>query len=54
MSPPIVLIHGGLGEGMDADRFWFRPGVVGGLRAAGFFVVAPDRETTPGLVGRRR
>ena len=46
-----MLIHGGLGEDMDADRFWFRPGVVGGLRAAGFLVVAPDRDTTPSSWG---
>jgi hypothetical protein len=41
------LIHGGLGDDMDADRFWVRPGVVGGLRAAGLVVVAPDWDTTP-------
>jgi len=47
MSPPIVLVHGGLGEDIDAHRFWIRPGVVGGLKAAGFVVAAPDRDTTP-------
>jgi len=47
MSPPVVLIHGGLGEDMDADRFWFRPGVVAGLRTAGLRVEAPDRDTAP-------
>jgi pimeloyl-ACP methyl ester carboxylesterase len=47
MSPPVVLVHGGLGEDMDAERFWHRPGIVSGLRAAGFDVVAPDRDTRP-------
>ena len=28
MSPPVLLIHGGLGERMDAERFWIRPGVL--------------------------
>lgn len=46
-----MLIHGGLGEDMDADRFWFRPGVVSGLRAAGLLVLAPDRDTTPSSWG---
>ena len=42
----LLLIHGGLGEPMDADRFWVRPGVVAGLRARGFAVAAPDRLST--------
>lgn len=42
-----MLIHGGLGEDMDAERFWVRPGIVGGLQAAGLHVTAPDRDTTP-------
>jgi hypothetical protein len=45
------LIHGGLGEDMDADRFWIRPGIAGGLRAAGLVVDAPDRDTTPSSWG---
>ncbi len=28
---------------MDAERFWLRPGIVDGLRAAGFAVAMPDR-----------
>jgi pimeloyl-ACP methyl ester carboxylesterase len=39
----LVLVHGGLWDDMDAERFWVRPGVVDGLRAAGFAVTAPDR-----------
>ena len=47
-SDPVLLIHGGLGEDMDAARFWTRPGITDGLRAAGFEVQAPDRDTSPG------
>jgi pimeloyl-ACP methyl ester carboxylesterase len=43
----VVLVHGGLGEDMDAERFWCRPGILAGLRGAGFDVVAPDRDTYP-------
>jgi len=39
----LLLIHGGLWEDMDADRFWRRPGVVAGLEGLGCVVVAPDR-----------
>jgi pimeloyl-ACP methyl ester carboxylesterase len=39
----VVLIHGGLHEDMDAERFWVRPGIVAGLRERGLDVVAPDR-----------
>jgi pimeloyl-ACP methyl ester carboxylesterase len=39
----LVLVHGGLWEDVNAERFWVRPGVVDGLRAAGFVVSAPDR-----------
>jgi len=44
---PIVLVHGGLWEPMDADRFWHRPGIVPALAAAGYDVVAPDRPINP-------
>ncbi len=47
MHPSVLLIHGGLGEDMDAERFWIRPGIVAGLRAAGLAVAAPDRDTCP-------
>jgi pimeloyl-ACP methyl ester carboxylesterase len=46
-STTCLLVHGGLAEAMDARRFWVDPGVVDGLRAAGFTVIAPDRDTTP-------
>jgi pimeloyl-ACP methyl ester carboxylesterase len=47
VGPPVLLVHGGLGEDMDAERFWSRPGILAGLRAAGFDVAAPDRDTCP-------
>ncbi|AEV83636.1 hypothetical protein ACWT_2805 [Actinoplanes sp. SE50] len=43
----VLLIHGGLGEDMNADRFWHRPGVVTALRRHGVDVVAPDRLRRP-------
>lgn len=43
----VLLIHGGLAEDMDADRFWVRPGIVDALESAGVQVYAPDRNTTP-------
>lgn len=39
----LVLIHGGLWDDMNADRFWVRTGVVGALRKLGMQAVAPDR-----------
>lgn len=40
----LLLVHGGLWEeGMNADRFWRRPGIVAGLEERGFDVLAPDR-----------
>jgi hypothetical protein len=30
----VLLVHGGLGEHMDAERFWRRPGILAGLQAA--------------------
>ena len=39
----VLLIHGGLAESMDAERFWVRPGIVNALAQAGFVVAAPDR-----------
>ena len=44
---PVLLLHGGLFEAMDADRFWVRPGVADGLVEAGFDSVAPDRLSRP-------
>src|SRR5829696_1014176 len=43
----MVLVHGGLWEDMDAERFWVRAGVVAGLAGAGVEVVAPDRLPRP-------
>jgi pimeloyl-ACP methyl ester carboxylesterase len=40
---PILLIHGGLWEPMDAERFWVRPGIIEGLTERGYTVIAPDR-----------
>ncbi|MEU4395396.1 hypothetical protein [Kribbella sp. NPDC023855] len=39
----VFLIHGGLWDSMDAERFWRTPGVVAGLEARGLTVFAPDR-----------
>ena len=47
MARPVLLVHGGLGEAKDAERFWCRPGIVAGIRAAGFDVTAPDLDTCP-------
>ncbi len=46
-DPPVVLVHGGLWEELDAERFWRRPGISAGLMAAGFRVSAPDRPRRP-------
>lgn len=43
--PAILLVHGGLWEPMDAERFWVRPGIVAALRERGRTVLAPDRST---------
>ncbi|MEV6282077.1 alpha/beta hydrolase [Kribbella sp. NPDC051770] len=51
MSEPVaagvLLVHGGLWDGTDAEMFWYRPGIVAGLEAAGLTVVAPDRVRRP-------
>jgi pimeloyl-ACP methyl ester carboxylesterase len=44
----LVLVHGGLWEDMDAERFWVRPGVVAALTERGIEVVAPDRVARAG------
>ncbi|HEY8474772.1 MAG TPA: alpha/beta hydrolase [Natronosporangium sp.] len=43
----LLLIHGGLWEDMDADRFWHRPGIVTALRDRGVDAIAPDRPRHP-------
>jgi pimeloyl-ACP methyl ester carboxylesterase len=45
--PSMLLIHGGLWEDTGADWFWRRTGVVDGLAARGFTVIAPDRLRRP-------
>lgn len=39
----VLLVHGGLWEDADADWFWRRTGVIGGLEQRGLTVLAPDR-----------
>ena len=41
--PSVLLIHGGLWEDIGTDWFWRRTGVVDGLAARGFTVIAPGR-----------
>lgn len=47
MTAPVLLIHGGLWDTMDADGFWRTPGIVAGLESAGLTVLAPDRPRNP-------
>ncbi|ONI71644.1 hypothetical protein BWI15_15920 [Kribbella sp. ALI-6-A] len=44
---PVLLIHGGLWDAADAELFWYRPGIVAELEAAGLTVEAPDRPRQP-------
>ncbi|MGH3756521.1 hypothetical protein [Actinophytocola sp.] len=39
----VLLVHGGLWDGVDAEFFWHRPGVTSALGDRGFAVLAPDR-----------
>lgn len=39
----LLLVHGGLWEDVDAERFWLAPGITGALESRGFEVIAPDR-----------
>lgn len=43
----VLLIHGGLWEEMNADRFWHQPGIVSGLQRHGVHVLSPDRLRRP-------
>ncbi|UKD50997.1 alpha/beta hydrolase [Amycolatopsis sp. FU40] len=47
MPSTLLLVHGGLADDMDADRFWTRPGITGGLRRDGRTVLVPDRLREP-------
>jgi pimeloyl-ACP methyl ester carboxylesterase len=40
---PVLFVHGGLHERMDAERFWVAPGVASAVSAAGHPVLLPDR-----------
>lgn len=44
---PIVLVHGGLYEGMTVKEFWADPGVLGELRAKHLKFLAPQRPAQP-------
>lgn len=45
--PDLVLVHGGLYEDMDGDRFWTAPGVTDALAARGFTPLVVDRPHHP-------
>ncbi|MFI5730832.1 hypothetical protein ACIA49_11980 [Kribbella sp. NPDC051587] len=47
MSTTVLLVHGGLWDPMDAQKFWDTPGITAGLTAAGLTVLAPDRARLP-------
>lgn len=47
LASTVLLVHGGLWEDMDANRFWALPGVTGGIRREGFTVLAPNRLHRP-------
>jgi pimeloyl-ACP methyl ester carboxylesterase len=48
MTKDIVLIHGGLNEGMTARKFWIETGVIEAFIRLGYRVWAPDRVRGPG------
>ena len=43
----VILIHGGLFESIGPEEFWYEPGIVNGLEAAGLVVLAPARLKAP-------
>jgi len=45
MATEFLLIHGGLWEDVNAERFWHRPGIVLALRQRGLIVSALDRKS---------
>ncbi len=44
---PVVLVHGGLYEGMTSREFWAETGVLGELKAKHLTVLAPQRPAQP-------
>lgn len=47
-GPPVLLVHGGLFDPIDGQRFWELPGVVDQLVARGYRVLVPDRRYSIG------
>ncbi|WP_328328612.1 alpha/beta hydrolase [Kribbella sp. NBC_00382] len=43
----VFLVHGGLWDPMNAERFWRTPGIVAALETRGITVLAPDRPQSP-------
>jgi pimeloyl-ACP methyl ester carboxylesterase len=44
----VLLVHGGLFDPMNGERFWIAPGVADELAAAGYRVLTPDRRYSVG------
>ncbi|MEO6892720.1 MAG: alpha/beta hydrolase [Ktedonobacteraceae bacterium] len=42
-GPAVLLIHGGIFDPMNGERFWVQPGIAPDLVAAGYRVLTPDR-----------
>jgi pimeloyl-ACP methyl ester carboxylesterase len=47
-GPPVLLVHGGLFDPINGQRFWELPGVVDQLVARGYRVLVPDRRYSVG------
>ncbi len=45
---PVLLVHGGLFDPMNGERFWKNPGIVEDLVAAGYRTLVPDRRFSVG------
>lgn len=45
---PVLLVHGGLFDPMDGERFWKTPGIAEDIRAKGYRVLIPDRRFSTG------
>jgi pimeloyl-ACP methyl ester carboxylesterase len=44
----VFLVHGGLWDPMNAERFWRTPGIAAALETRGVTVLTPDRLQLPG------